>query len=182
MTGTDNEHLATLLSRMAAGEVAALEAFYKSVQGPVYAFILKRMRNSADASEVLNEVMLEAWRSAARFEGRSKALTWVIGIAQHKMIDQLRKRRDHLNDEVLEAMPDPHAVDMSAVLANAGDAELVRRCIERLSEDHRMVVHLAFYEEMSYTEIAEIAASPIGTIKTRMFHAKQSLKRCLGSM
>jgi len=71
---------------------------------------------------------------------------------------------------------------MSAVLANAGDAELVRRCIERLSEDHRMVVHLAFYEDMSYTEIAEIAASPVGTIKTRMFHAKQSLKRCLGSM
>jgi RNA polymerase sigma-70 factor (ECF subfamily) len=106
----------------------------------------------------------------------------VIGIAHHKVIDHLRKRRDHLNEEVSVEMPDPNAVDMSAVLANAGDAELVRRCIERLSDDHRMVVHLAFYEELSYSEIAEIAESPVGTIKTRMFHAKQSLKRCLGSL
>jgi RNA polymerase sigma-70 factor (ECF subfamily) len=178
----DNVQLNALLTRMAQGDMAALESFYKLTHSSVYAFIFKRLRNAADAAEVLNEVMLEVWRSAGRFEGRSQVLTWVLGIANYKLLDLLRKRQEHVSEEVPLDLPDPNAVDMSVVLANAADAELVRRCLERLSDDHRMVMHLSFYEELSYQEIAEIADAPVGTIKTRMFHAKQSMRRCLGSM
>jgi RNA polymerase sigma-70 factor (ECF subfamily) len=170
-----------LLEQIARGHIPALEAFYAAFHAPVYAFALKRLRNAADAAEVLNEVLLEVWRSAARFEGRSRPLTWVLGIAHHKIIDHLRRRRDYREETLPPDIPDPEPADVTAALAHAGDAEMVRRCLERLSDVQRLVVHLAFYEDLSYPEIAEIAGCPIGTVKTRMLHAKQLLKRCLGT-
>lgn len=78
---------ADLLKHMAAGSEAALREFYQTFNARVYGFALKRLRDPADAADVLNEVMLEAWRSASRFEGRSQVSTWLLGIAHHKIID-----------------------------------------------------------------------------------------------
>jgi RNA polymerase sigma-70 factor (ECF subfamily) len=178
---TEPREAGSLLEQIARGHVPALEAFYAAFHAPVYAFALKRLRNAADAADVLNEVLLEVWRSAARFEGRSRPLTWVLGIAHHKIIDHLRRRREHLEETLPPDLPDPEPADATVALAHAGDAEMVRRCLERLSDVQRLVVHLAFYEDLSYPEIAEIAGCPIGTVKTRMLHAKQLLRRCLGT-
>jgi RNA polymerase sigma-70 factor, ECF subfamily len=179
----DNEpaDASALLQRIAHGQTRALEAFYAAFHAPVYAFALKRVRNAADAAEILNEVFLEVWRSAGRFEGRSRPLTWVFGIAHHKIVDHLRRQHADREEELSPDMADPDPTDFSAALAGVQDADLVRRCLERLSGSHRLIVHLAFYQDLSYSEIAEIAACPVGTVKTRMFHAKQSLKRCLGA-
>lgn len=181
MEPNDTSDASSLLERIARGQIPALEAFYGAFHAPVYAFALKRLRNAADAAEVLNEVFLEVWRSAARFEGRSRPLTWVLGIAHHKIVDHLRRRHEDREETLPPDMADPEPVDVSAALARVQDADLMRRCLERLSGTQRLVVHLAFYEDLSYSEIAEIADCPIGTVKTRMFHAKQSLKHCLGA-
>ncbi|MEK6700133.1 MAG: sigma-70 family RNA polymerase sigma factor [Nitrospirota bacterium] len=172
-----------LLGRIAQGDSAAFERFYDEHHLRVYAFALSRLRDAADAADILNEVMFEVWRSAGRFEGRSRPLTWVLGIAHHKVIDLLRRRKDTftgVSDDVSDMdIPDdvPTAED---VMAGVEDAERVRRCIEALSDAHRQVVHLAFYQDLSYTEISELADCPVGTVKTRMLHAKRLLKRCLG--
>jgi RNA polymerase sigma-70 factor (ECF subfamily) len=170
-----------LLRQTADGQTGALEALYAAFHAPVYAFALKRVRNAADAAEILNEVFLEVWRSAGRFEGRSRPLTWLLGIAHHKIVDHLRRQHADREEVLPPDMADPDPPDLSAALMGAQDADLVRRCLERLSGSHRLVVHLAFYQDLSYSEIAEIADCPVGTVKTRMFHAKQSLKRCLGA-
>lgn len=167
-----------LLTRIAGGDQAALLAFYETFHARVYAFALKRLNNAADAADVLNEVMLEVWRRAAGFEGRSKASTWVLGIAHHKVIDILRRRRTNLVDDDIDDVPSDDANAMET-LAGANDATMVRRCLELLSDAHRLVVHLAFFDDLSYPEIAEIANCPLGTVKTRMHHAKRQLKRCL---
>jgi RNA polymerase sigma-70 factor, ECF subfamily len=177
----DVEASSALLARIAQGSEAALKDFYHAYHGRVYAFALRRLNDSADAADVLNEVMLEVWRKAERFEGRSQPLTWVLGIAHHKVLDSLRRRKAHLNedDAGLDQLADegPTAGD---ALAGAQDAERLRRCLEELSDAHRQVVHLAYFEDLPYPEIADIVDCPVGTVKTRMFHAKQLLKRCLG--
>lgn len=169
----------SLLARIAGGDERALGEFYDSFHGRIYAFVRKYLRNGADAAEVLNEVMLEVWRRAGRFEGRSRALTWVLGIAHHKAIDCLRRLAPPAEDDsALEDIADDSASAIDA-LAGAEDAARLRRCLDQLPAIHRAVLHLAFFEDRPYPEIAEVVGCPLGTVKTRVFHAKEQLKRCL---
>ena len=173
-----NEHT-TLLRRIAAGSEQALSEFYHSFHGNIYAFALKLLKDPVDAAEILNEVMLEVWRSAKRFEGRSRVKTWVMGITHHKIIDKLRKHSRQKTETIDPNISDEHSATALDALAGAENAKLVRRCMEKLSDIHRQVVHLAFFEDLPYPEIARILDCPDGTVKTHMFHAKQLLKRCL---
>ncbi len=173
--------LAPLLTAVARGSEAALERLYRAAHTRVYAFALKRVRDPVEAADILNEVMLEVWRHASRFEGRSQALTWILGIAHHKAMDALRRRHGEI-----QAEPDPEIADEDANVegawASAENAQWLRRCIERLSDAHRTVVHLAFFEDLGYPEIAQVIDCPLGTVKTRMFHAKRLLKECLSAL
>lgn len=181
MTATLTEPVdaAELLERIAEGDEAALSQFYQSYHARVYAFVRRRLNDPAEAAEVLNEVMLEVWRKASRFEGRSQPLTWVLGIAHHKALDALRRRGRRQTEELDETLPDDDAAPAAELLAAAQNAEVVRRCIEKLSDAHRLMVHLAFFEDMPYPDIARVAECPVGTVKTRVFHAKRLLKECL---
>jgi len=180
--GQEVDDASELLARIAQGEARALETFYDAYHSRVYSFALKRLSNSADATEILNEVMLEVWRHASRFEGRSRALTWVLGIAHHKVIDHLRRRKPGRHDELDLDHTADDAPTVAEAMAGAQDAELVRRCLERLPDAQRLVIRLAFFDDLTYPEISEIAGIPVGTVKTRVFHAKQVLKRCLSNL
>jgi RNA polymerase sigma-70 factor, ECF subfamily len=172
---------AMLIAGIARGREQDLAEFYRRYHGRIYAFLLRKLGDAADAAEAANEVMLEVWRGAARFEGRSRPLTWVLGIAQHKAID--RMRRGAARPQAAGLDPEEIADEgegATELLSRAQDAERLRRCLERLSEVQRAVVHLAYFEDLGYGEIAAILGCPEGTVKTRMFHAKQGLKRCLG--
>ncbi len=183
----DETDVRTLLGRVAEGDEGALREFYDRYSGAVYRFALSRLESPADAADVLNEVMLEVWRGAARFRGGSSVRTWILGIAHHKTVDRIRRRvRDGWvpEDEAPEAAegaapggPDPAPGE--AVMAAAQDADLLRRCLERLSGLLRQAVYLAFFEDRSYPEIARILDCPVGTVKTRVFHAKRALRECL---
>lgn len=168
-----------LLARIAAGSQAALSCFYQDYHGSVYAFALRRLGNPADAAEILNEVMLEVWRYAHRYGRRAKVQTWVLGICNHKVIDMMRRRGRQSADSLEDDLSDPREASVLDALVGAQEAELVHRCLEELSDSHRQVVHLAFFEGLPYAEIAAIIGCPEGTVKTRMFHAKQKLKNCL---
>jgi len=169
-----------MLAAIAGGSEAALAEFYRVHHARIYSFIVKRVQNGADAADILNEVMLEVWRGAGGFQGRSQVLTWVLGIAHHKIVDCLRRRSPHvaLDDELAGNIAD-ESDGAPETLAQRQDAALLRYCVDKLSDNHRTVVHLAFFQDLSYPEIAEILSCPEGTVKTRMFHAKQLLKRCL---
>jgi RNA polymerase sigma-70 factor, ECF subfamily len=182
MTATDvaeTVDAAELLAQIAGGSEAALKLFYEAFHRRVFAFIQRRLNDPADAADVLNEVMLEIWRSAGRFEGRSQALTWVLGIAHHKALDALRRRGRHRTEELDESMPDEDCPSAGDVMNAAQNAELLRRCLDKLADTYKLVMHLAFFEDLPYPEIARIADCPVGTVKTRVFHAKRLLKDCL---
>lgn len=174
------------LAGIAAGDKQSLAAFYRGFEQRVYAFALKRLSDPTDAADVLNDVMMQVWRTADRFEGRSKVSTWLLGIANHKVLDRLRQRGrqpDSLDDDNQHCeLVDDNAASGFSLIQNAEHAGFVRRCMERLNDFQRQVVHLTFFEELSYPEIAEVLACPAGTVKTRMFHAKKVLFDCLQSL
>lgn len=171
-----------LLEDIANGSEQALNRFYQLHSSRVYNFAYKRLSDGVDAAEVLNQVMMDVWRNAGRFEGRSKVTTWLLGIAHHKVIDILRKRGRNPGEELTHDPEDDNTPTAMDLMLRAENADEVRQCLERLSDNHRQVVHLVFYEELPYSEIAQIMDCPEGTVKTRMFHAKQSLKQCLSKI
>jgi RNA polymerase sigma-70 factor (ECF subfamily) len=180
--GPKSNEYTTLLRRIATGSEQALNEFYQAFHSSVYAFALKLLKDPVDAAEILNEVMMEVWRCAERFKGRSKAKTWVMGITHHKIVDQLRKRGRYKTEEIDPNIPDDDSSMVIDAIVSAENARFIQHCMEKLSDAHRQVVHLTFFEDFSYPEIAQILNCPLGTVKTRMFHAKQLLKKCLSRL
>ncbi len=167
-----------LVQQIGTGDKRAMHALYLRHNEAVYAFAVSRCGNSELASDCVHDTMLEVWRSASRFAGRSTVKTWLFSIARNKLVDALRKRGrlSYVEDipEHEDTAPNPEAAAIAAA-----ESTRLHRCIERLSGPQRAAIRLAFLEELSYAEVAEVEAVPIGTIKTRIHHAKQALMRCL---
>jgi RNA polymerase sigma-70 factor (ECF subfamily) len=166
------------IKRVALGDQLALKALYEAHEKRIYAFLHATMRDSFAAADVLNETMMEVWRSAHSFEGRSKVSTWILGIARLKAFARMRKDAREPPAPVDVETPDPSS-DAFDVLSASEDADAVRHCVEELASHHRAVVHFVFYEELGYAEIASILGCPENTVKTRVFHAKRLLQHCL---
>lgn len=167
-----------LVRQIATGDKTAFQALYKDLEKPVFRFILSRLNDSFEAADILHDVFMEIWRSAGSFEGKAQVKTWVMGIAWRKTVDAHRRRgRISPTDDLPEEVDD--SIDTEACIAAGQRAEHVRFCLEQLKPDHRTAVALAFYEDMTYGEIAAVQSVPEGTIKTRIFHAKKLLLRCL---
>jgi RNA polymerase sigma-70 factor (ECF subfamily) len=159
-----------LLLRVAGGDQRAFEDLYTLVSGPVFGLVKRVVRDPAQSEEVAQEVLLELWRSAARFDpGRGSALAWVLTLAHRRAVDQR---------EALRATP---AFDQVAEEVEAGlEREWVRRCLARLTALQRQSVTLAYYEGYTYREVAERLSLPLGTVKTRMRDGLTRLRHCLG--
>lgn len=183
MAGADSDQLARrLLTAIAGGDESSMEELYAMFEKDVYAFARARLDDAHAAADIVNEVMLVVWRTAGRFQGSSKVRTWLLGITNNKVLDALRRRGKRLHEELDEGIEDASSETGEHVVASAQNSRSVRTCLKALTDRHRQVVHLAFFEDLSYGEIAEIVDCPPGTVKTRMYHARILLKRCLERM
>lgn len=177
-----NDH-SEILSQIAAGNEAAMENFYRSYSGVVYQFAFRTLRNGADAAEIVNEVMMEVWRKADSFAGKSKLKTWLLGITHHKAVDALRRKIRHDADEWNpDIATEENTCSFQDLKTSTQNREHVDECVSQLKDGQRQVVYLTFFEELPYPEIAAILEIPVGTVKTRMLHAKQLLMRCLSML
>ena len=167
-----------LLAQVAQGDMLAMKTLYQRHADAVQRFVRTRLRDHFEVADVLHNTMLDVWRTADRFQGRSSVRSWILTIARNKTVDHIRKHaRVELGDadtEIPDDSPNPEAV-----LAATQDAARVRACVDELPAQQRSAVHLAFFEEMTYGEIAQVSDVPEGTIKTRIYHAKKLLMRCL---
>ena len=155
--------------------------FYRAFAPQVHAFAMRQLGNAAEADDVVVDTMYEVWSTAKRFAGQSLVRTWLFGIARHRLLDRLRKRRPLESvdvDELAEVLPgdDEGGYD---VLARRQRAAHVAHCLETLSDEHRQCMHLVFYEDLPLAEVAQIQGCPENTVKTRLFHARRKMKRCL---
>lgn len=174
---------AALLNAIAGGDQKSMEVFYHRHSSAVYYFAFKTLNNGADAAEVMNEVMMEVWRKASTFSGKSAVKTWLLSIAHHKAVDTVRRKARHdATDEVPEQADDEAHCSLELAQAGAEDNDRVKKCMGELKDGHRQVVYLTFFEGLAYPDIAGILDIPPGTVKTRMMHAKNQLKACLARL
>jgi RNA polymerase sigma-70 factor (ECF subfamily) len=172
-----------LLVLVAGGDQAAFERLYALVSGPVFGLVRRMVRDPAQSEEVAQEVLLECWRTAGRYDpGRGSALSWVLTLAHRRAVDRVRSARAAGEREQREAQWAHHpAFDHVTEEVEAGlEREWVRRCLDRLTALQRQSVTLAYYDGYTYREVAERLSLPLGTVKTRMRDGLTRLRNCLG--
>jgi RNA polymerase sigma-70 factor, ECF subfamily len=176
------ENLDGLLTRVARGDQGAFEAVYDSLAGPVYGLINRVVRDAAQSEEVSQEVLLEVWRTAARFDpAKGSAVTWVMTIAHRRAVDRVRSAtaaaaREFRSAEVPPRLSDEVADSVAASL----DAERVRHCLDGLTEPQRESITLAYYGGYSYRQVAQLVGVALSTIKTRIRDGLIRMRECLG--
>jgi RNA polymerase sigma-70 factor (ECF subfamily) len=170
-----------LLIHVARGDQNAFEAVYDRLAGPVYGVIRRVLRDPSQSEEVTQEVLLEVWRNATRFDPAvGGAATWVMTIAHRRAIDRVRSAmaaadREHKTAEIHT----PHDEVAEAVEASL-DRERVRRCLDALTEVQRESITLAYYGGYSYRQVSEKLEVTLGAIKTRIRDGLIRMRDCLG--
>lgn len=166
-----------ILARLARGELGALAMLYERYQGVVFRFVSHATGEAADAEDLVQSTFLVAAKTAKSFDGRSSARPWLFGIASRLVRRRLRSRARWLRafDELTRRLRGTyHDGPREVSLRNE-----VARALGRLSERKRVVILLAEVEGMTCEEIAEVLNVPIGTVWTRMHHARRELRALL---
>jgi RNA polymerase sigma-70 factor, ECF subfamily len=178
--GKDRD-LDRLLPLVARGDEEAFGCVYDQLAGPVYGLIRRVLRNPAQSEEVAQEVLLDVWRSASRFDpAKGSAATWVMTIAHRRAVDRVRSAAAAAEREQRNAMPLANVDDVAETVEASLEKERVRRCLDGLTELQRESVTLAYYGGYSYREVSSLLGSTLGTIKTRIRDGLIRMRDCMG--
>ncbi|MFI5755810.1 sigma-70 family RNA polymerase sigma factor [Streptomyces sp. NPDC051569] len=175
--------LQELMGQVARGDQDAFSRVYDMVCGPVLGLVRSVLRDPAQSEEVTQEVLLEVWRTAARFQpSRGSAMTWVLTLAHRRAVDRVRSAQASSDREYRAALLDrtPAFDEVTEQVEASLEREQVRRCLRTLTELQRQSVTLAYYQGLSYREVAELLSVPLGTVKTRLRDGLIRLRDCLG--
>ena len=181
---TESEESASdemLLKSVAQGDKAAMHIMFARHRVRVFRFIQGMVRNAEIADDLVSQVFLDVWRSANRFESRSRVSTWLLSIARFKALSSLRERRhETIDQDDVAGIVD--AADTPEVALDRKETNvLLRACMDKLSPAHREIIDLVYYHEQSVAEASVIVGIPVATVKSRMFFARKYLARMLVS-
>jgi RNA polymerase sigma-70 factor (ECF subfamily) len=177
-TPRDAEADHAIMARIGRGDARAFEDLYRAYHPRLTRFLSNMIHRPPLVEEVLNDTMFTVWARPDRFNGASRLSTWIFAIAYRKALSALRRRDEPVEDKAAEARADP-GPGPDRGLDDHQTAQALRAAMEELSADHRAVVDLTYFHEMSYREIADVMDCPVDTVKTRMFHARRRLKQIL---
>jgi RNA polymerase sigma-70 factor (ECF subfamily) len=179
--GAGATRLGDLIGAVAVGDERAYEALYDESAGWVLGTVRRVLRDPAQAEEVMQEVLLEIWRTASRFDpAQGSAVSWVMTIAHRRAVDRVRSERSAATRELKAATAVIDYDDVIEAVEASLDRERVQRCLGTLTELQRECVGLAYYSGYTYREVAELLSVPPGTVKTRMRDGLIRLRDCLG--
>ncbi|MGF1476105.1 MAG: RNA polymerase sigma factor [Geminicoccaceae bacterium] len=165
-----------LLRRIAAGDGDAFENLYRRYYKRVFGFVLRMTSRMELAEEVVDDTMLTVWRRAADFRGASRPSTWIFGIAYRKALKAAMRTGAGQNAvELDETNHEPVSSGVEAMILR----DQIAKALDRLPTKERAIVELTYLHGYKYTEIAEIADCPVGTVKTRMRSARAKLRQIL---
>ncbi|MCJ1714551.1 sigma-70 family RNA polymerase sigma factor [Microbacterium sp. M1A1_1b] len=160
-----------LLLRVAQGDQQAFSELYDELAGRVLGLITRLLRDRAQSEEVAQEVFLEVWQQAAKFDtARGSASSWVLTMAHRRAVDRVRAAQSSRDRDTKIGIRDFESGfdQVSESVEIRIEHERVSRALGRLTEFQRQAVQLSYYGGYSHSEMAEMLGVPIGTVKTRL--------------
>lgn len=173
-----------MLADVARGDQAAFAALYDRVHVQVYGLIRRVLRDPSQSEEVTQEVLLDVWRTASRFDrARGSATAWIMTMAHRRAVDRVRSEQASRNREDRVGVRD-QAADAFDEVAETVEVRLeheqVRQALDRLTDLQRESIELAYYGGYTYREVADLLDAPLGTIKTRLRDGLVRMRDALG--
>jgi RNA polymerase sigma-70 factor, ECF subfamily len=173
-----------LAAAVASGDEGALAALYDAHAAAVYSLALRITRDPSDAEDVTQDVFVQAWRSASRFDAaRGNLAAWLLMMTRARALDRLRRERrrpaDATEPSAFDRIPSA-APGVDLLAATSEEAERARIAMAALPAEQREAVELAYFEGLTHSEIAARTSQPLGTVKTRIRSAMQQLRAALG--
>lgn len=182
----DGESLAEtpdeLLVAVGRGSKAAFERLYDLVSAPVFGMVRQVVRDPAQSEEVTQEVMVELWRTAARYDpARGSALNWALTLAHRRAVDRVRSARARTEREQRAGARTVGRDydEVSEAVATRLERAQIRRCLNSLTGLQRESILLAYYGGHSYPEVAALLGAPLSTVKARLRDGLIRLRDCL---
>ncbi|NWF93648.1 MAG: sigma-70 family RNA polymerase sigma factor [Syntrophaceae bacterium] len=166
------------MRKISEGDEEAFRRLYEATHKKVYFYLYRLLRRRAMAEDVMVETYTEVWRGAKHFKGRSKVTTWMMGIARNLAMNELRKVREHEKIDDFPNLSGGPAPDTEG----SDRRRLLKEAMAGLSINHREILDLVFFHEMTYQEVSEVLDIPVNTVKTRVFYAKEALREILSRM
>lgn len=178
-----NRELADLLHACAQGSQRAFRQLYDETAPQLYAVLLRMLKRKDWAQDVLQEAFVNVWQNAASYDAsRGRVSTWLTSIVRYRALDAMRRERRLVPVEdiglVSDMQQEPDSDDEAGLLSHA-ERRALDECLERLSDDQRRSVALAYLDGSTHEEISTRLSSPLGTVKSWIRRGLQSLKRCL---
>ena len=172
--------LSGLMVLVARGDHRAFELVYEALAGPVYGVVRQVLRDPAQSEEIAQEVLLEVWRTASRFDpARGSVNAWVMTMAHRRAVDRVRSENAGSRREQKAAVMLTEVDDVADVVAANLDNQRVRRCLDGLTGLQRESIELAYYGGYSYPEVAQLLGAALGTVKTRIRDGMIRMRDCL---
>jgi RNA polymerase sigma factor (sigma-70 family) len=168
-----------LLRSVADGDTDALTRLYQRYSGQLFGYLLRLAGDRMTAEEILQDTLLAVWRSAGSYQARSGARTWLFGVARRQAYNRLRSIPPPQPFEPVDRADSAPGPDELAIAAAGGTA--VADAISRLPDHHRDVIGLVFVAELPLADAAAVLGIPVGTVKSRLHHARATLAGMLAA-
>jgi RNA polymerase sigma-70 factor, ECF subfamily len=172
--GDDNE----LLRAVATGNRQALETLYLNYHRRLARFLTRFTPRYENVEEIINDTFMAVWQSAKDFRNASQVSTWILGIAYRTALNSLRRQKNHTAARNLDDCPEQTVNPMLETEVQ----DWLAHGLNRLPVEQRLTLELAYHMGYSMEEIAAITSAPVGTVKARMFHAREKLRQYLPAL
>lgn len=179
----DGPDAGALLAEVARGDEAAFARFYDLLADRVFGLVLRVVRDPAQSEEVSQEVFVELWRTASRYDpAKGSAPSWALTIAHRRAVDRVRSSQSSADREskVAAGQQERPFDSVADAVAERLERRQVQRCLGSLTDLQRESVTLAYYQGYTYSEVAQLLSTPLGTVKTRLRDGLIRLRDCLG--
>src|SRR5271163_765482 len=167
-----------LLAAIAAGSRPALERLYHGYHRRLARFLSRFTSRYENVEEIINDTFMVVWQSAKDFRNASQVSTWIFGIAYRTALKSLRRQKNHSAARSLDECPE-QTVDP---VLDDEVKDWLKQGLDQLPLEQRMTLELAYHMGHSLEEIAAITDAPVGTVKARMFHAREKLRQYLPAL
>lgn len=183
MTDLPHEEIFQLLNLIADGNDKAFKRMYYHYQPNLAKFVRYQVKNDASVEEIINDTFMVLCKKPHGYDGSSKFSTWLCAIAINKSKDWWRKYSrepitQEIDEDVINTIPDDNK-SILQILEQAERDEVLRECVKRLPLNQREAISMVFLNDEKLEVISEIQDCPLGTVKTRLMHAKLKIKECV---